>query len=142
MMKKMRIILTAAALVALLCACNAQKEATVENAPSQASQPSQTETASGLEGVWVGDGTMDIMGLDHEVEFVEVWTINSDGTATAEKTADDGTKEITTYTYKYTDDTLTFYQDNASCGLSYILEGDTLSFRTGVNTFAEFTRQG
>ena len=146
-------------LLALLCGCSASEshenseaeasaaEATAETAPAETAEEGttvDTETEAeevSLVGVWNGDGTMDITGLEHEIEFVNVWTFNSDGTAKAEKDLEDGTTETLEFTYTYTDDTLTFTKDGGTCSVTYTLDGDTLSFRTGVDTYAVFTRQ-
>ena len=145
-------ILTMVCLLALLCGCSAsgsEESSSTDAAASEATSTTEAadetteETAeeNPLLGVWTGDGTMDIMGLDHDIEFVNVWTFNSDETAVAEKDLEDGTTETLEFTYTYTEDTLTFSKDGGTCSVTYTLDGDTLSFRTGVDTYAVFTRQ-
>ena len=142
-MKKIALLLALLGLAALLAGCSAPAEdapQTEESAQTEQNNDAEQADDSGFVGTWVGDGTMDIMGLDHEIEFVHTWIFREDGTVTAEKTVN-GAEETLEFEYKYTDDTLTFVQGDATCGIGYVLEGDTLTFRTGVNTFAEYIRQ-
>ena len=138
-MKKIALFLALVTLIGLLCACSPKTE---EPAPEAAPEVTSEEVAdSPLTGTWIGDGSMDIYGLDHEIEFVHTWTFRNDGTATAEKTLDNGTEEVLDYNYKYTEDTLTFEKDGATCGIGYTIEDNVMTIRTGVKTYATFTRQ-
>ena len=141
-------ILALTCLLALLCGCSAPANQADEPSDSQTDtsvttrEPGEAPTEENpLLGVWVGDGTMDIMGIEHDIEFVNVWTFKSDDTAVAEKDKDDGTTETLEFTYTFTDDTITFAKDGATCSVTYTLDGDTLSFRTGIDTYAVFNRQ-
>lgn len=140
-------LLALTCLLALLCGCSAP--ANQADAADDASvgatatrEPGEAPTEENpLLGVWIGDGTMDIMGIEHDIEFVNVWTLKSDDTAIAEKDGEDGTTETLEFTYSFTDDTITFSKDGATCSVTYTLDGDTLSFRTGIDTYAVFNRQ-
>ena len=137
-MKKIALFLAVVCLTGLLCACSPE-----EKEPDAADGSAANEIVeSPFIGTWVGDGTMDIFGLDHEIEFVRTWTFRSDGTATAEKTLDDGTELVLEYNYKFTENTLTFEKDGATCGITYVLEGDNLSILLDHRgNYAVFTRQ-
>ena len=138
-MKKLAILLVLIALLTMAVGCSAPAEEPQADEPA-VEAPVEAEEATGFEGTWVGDGSLDIMGLDHEIEFVHTWTFRADNTVTAQKTVD-GKEETLEFEYKYTEDTLTFIQGDATCGIGYTLEGDTLTIRTGVDTYAVYTRQ-
>ena len=82
-------------------------------------------------GTWVGDGTMDVPGLEAPIEFVHSWTFRKDGIAIAEKTTPEGNRYTEEFTYSMTDDTLGWSIDGISYALVYRLQGDTLILESG-----------
>lgn len=103
-------ILIAAVVLLLLCSCDYERR---------------------VVGTWVGDGTMDILGMEAPIEFVHSWTFRADGTAVAEKRTSDGVLYTEEFTYSMTDDTIGWSLDGISYALVYRIKGNTLMIETG-----------
>ena len=86
-------------------------------------------------GVWHGDNTFDIVGVDAPFEFATKLEFEADGTLTVTTEND-----ISTYKYSTTDDTITIQGETASWGVYYELNGEVLKIRTGGN-FSTFTKR-
>ena len=86
-------------------------------------------------GIWYGDNTFDIVGVDAPFEFATKLEFEADGTLTVTTEND-----VSTYKYSTTDDTITIQGEAASWGVYYELNGEVLKIRTGGN-FSTFTKR-
>ena len=92
-----------------------------------------------LVGTWVGNGDLDILGLEAPFEFASQWTFRDDGTAVA--IVDSTPVEFSTYRTSADGDTLTLIMDDSEtgCGIGYKIKGDVLLIQMG-KSYAEFTK--